>query len=246
MFSTMPKVWWDSYLNDITTTEKHILSVLYILHKKSIPPVFIVSILGFLNRKYKDQRLVIYFYKKYFNIEIGRYTYGVIQLLNSEYHTLKSIGNFCAIARNLVLAGYDHPIHRFTTHPITTERKYGFIEKELAEEYLQESNLITIGNDVWIGSNVIILPPVNISTGAVIGAGAVVTKDVPPYAVVVGVPAKVIKYRFSQKTIDMLLKSEWWNMEDSKICEICSILYHKENKMDSDYEGAIQKCFSTL
>ena len=74
-----------------------------------------------------------------------------------------------------------------------------------------------IGHDVWIGTNAIILPWVTVGTGAVIGAGSVVTKDVSPYAIVGWVPAKVIKYRFEPDIIDKLIVSEWWNWDIEKI-----------------------------
>lgn len=70
-----------------------------------------------------------------------------------------------------------------------------------------------IENDVWIGSNVVVLNGLHIGTGAIIGAGAVVTKDVPPYAIVVGNPARIIKYRFDKEMIKKLLKSKWWELE---------------------------------
>ena len=74
-----------------------------------------------------------------------------------------------------------------------------------------------IGNNVWIGDSVIILPGVQIGDGAVIGAGSIVTKNIPPFAVAVGNPAKVIKFRFSQKIIKKLLKISWWNWPNDKI-----------------------------
>ena len=74
-----------------------------------------------------------------------------------------------------------------------------------------------IGNDVWIGKRAIIKAGVKIGDGAVVGAGAVVTKDVPPYAIVAGVPAKIIKYRFDEDTIAQLLKTKWWNLSDEEL-----------------------------
>ena len=76
---------------------------------------------------------------------------------------------------------------------------------------------VVIGNHVFIGVNAIILPNVTIGDNAVVAAGAVVTKDVPPYAVVAGVPAKVLRYRFDEETIKCLLQSEWWNLPDEEI-----------------------------
>ena len=77
-----------------------------------------------------------------------------------------------------------------------------------------------IGNDVWIGDHVIIMHGITIGDGAVIGSGAVVTHDVPPYAIVVGVPGKIIKYRFDKKIISELEKLKWWNLPDYKVAEL--------------------------
>ena len=76
---------------------------------------------------------------------------------------------------------------------------------------------ITIGNDVWIGDNVIIKNGVTVGDGAVIGAGAIVTKDVPPYAIAAGVPAKIIRYRFDERTVRRLSETKWWSLPDDVI-----------------------------
>ncbi len=84
-----------------------------------------------------------------------------------------------------------------------------------------------IGSDVWIGIETLLMPGIKIGDGAVIGAGSVVTKDVPPYAVVGGNPAKVLKYRFPQDIIDELLQIRWWDWEDERIREAASFLMSK-------------------
>jgi tetrahydrodipicolinate N-succinyltransferase len=77
-----------------------------------------------------------------------------------------------------------------------------------------------IGNDVWVAANSVILKGISVGNGAIIGAGAVVTKDVPPYAIVVGNPARVIKYRFDQETVEFLQKTEWWNLSRATLQEM--------------------------
>lgn len=112
------------------------------------------------------------------------------------------------------IAPHAHPINWLSTHTFQYQpNKFPFYPGYKDNSFLSIKTLDTetiIGNDVWIGTNAIILKGVNVGTGAVIGAGTIVTKDVPPYSVVVGVPGKVIKYRFDSSTIDKLLSSKWW------------------------------------
>lgn len=125
------------------------------------------------------------------------------------------IGKFCSIGQNCKFRVGIHPSRDFvSTHPIffSTKKQVGITFAD--KDYFQEEKGIKIGNDVWIGANVIILDGVTIGDGAIIGAGAVVTKDVPPYSIYGGVPAKLIRYRFEQKTIDFLVKFKWWNKDE--------------------------------
>jgi virginiamycin A acetyltransferase len=142
--------------------------------------------------------------------EIGDLTYISI---NSRIVRTK-IGKFCAIGPNCLFGWGLHPTDKFvSTHPAfySKGKQAGitFAEKSFFEEYKR----IIIGNDVWIGANVIILDGVQIGHGAIIAAGAVVTKDVPDYAICGGVPAKLIRYRFDEKTINDLLDSKWWDKD---------------------------------
>jgi virginiamycin A acetyltransferase len=103
----------------------------------------------------------------------------------------------------------NHPSDFMSTHPYFFNTSLGYVHEEIVP-----AREITIGNDVWIGRNVLILPSVTkIGDGAIIGAGAVVTKDVPDYAVVVGNPAKVIKYRFTEEDQRRIKASGWWNRD---------------------------------
>lgn len=130
-----------------------------------------------------------------------------------------SIGSFCSIADNVKVVYYTHPTSDFvSTSPVffSIRRQCGitFVEKQSFDEelYIEGRHLI-IGNDVWIGSDVTIKGGVKIGDGAIIAMGAVVCSDVPPYAIVGGVPAKVIRYRFSQDEINKLLAFKWWNQD---------------------------------
>lgn len=125
------------------------------------------------------------------------------------------IGKYCSIGPQ-VLAGLGiHPTQQFVStspvfyHPSSTS----FADRSYFEQY----KLTTIGHDVWIGARTILIDGVSIADGAIVGAGAVVTKDVPPYAVVGGVPARIIRYRFSPEEIDFLLHFRWWERDEGWI-----------------------------
>jgi acetyltransferase-like isoleucine patch superfamily enzyme len=136
-------------------------------------------------------------------IEIGLYSRGFIPI-NADKFT--KIGRYCSISRRCTIMNRNHPISFKSMHGFFFNRGLKYVKEDKVEFIPLE-----IGNDVWIGANSTILPRVrSIGTGAVIGAGTVVTKDVPPYAIVVGNPGKIIKYRFAPRTIEKLLASKWW------------------------------------
>jgi acetyltransferase-like isoleucine patch superfamily enzyme len=129
------------------------------------------------------------------------------------------IGKFCSISDNCRIGTASHTLNHISTSPIFTLKKNGtgstWIKESIA--HTNETKKVKIGNDVWIATRVIIKDGISIGDVAIIGAGAVVVKDVPPYAVVGGVPAKVIKYRFNQDIIDRLLALQWWNYCEEKL-----------------------------
>jgi len=121
------------------------------------------------------------------------------------------IGKYCAIARNVVFQGRNHYMHK-----AGIQRR--FYREIIGEELGQVSKgPIIVGNDVWIGTRAIILSDVKIGDGAIIGAGAVVTKDVQPYEIVGGVPARHLKWRFPEHIRKQLLEIRWWDWDDEKI-----------------------------
>lgn len=124
------------------------------------------------------------------------------------------VGKYCSIGDEVKIGLGIHTLSHLSTSPLFTEKHNGtgssWVDKDTANPYKK----VIVGNDVWIGERVMIMGGVNIGDGAVIGAGAIVTKDVPSYAVVAGVPAKVIKYRFSDDIIQKLLQIKWWDFDE--------------------------------
>lgn len=151
-------------------------------------------------------------YPPYFlhDVQLGDYSY--VAKNGSISHC--RIGKFCSIGPNFCCGLGVHPTNGISTAPMfySTRKQNGTTLS--GESKVAESKQAIIGNDVFIGANVTVLDGVKIADGVVIGAGAVVVDDIPPYAVAVGVPAKVIKYRFDEDTIKALLEKQWWNGDE--------------------------------
>lgn len=149
------------------------------------------------------------------NVNMGKYSYyghdG--QCVNCD------IGSFCSISDNVFIGGAEHNMNWISTSPVFQTESFNQQKLSLGGE-VNEGKKTVIENDVWIGHGVIIKQGVRVSNGAVIGAGAVVTKDIPPYAIVAGVPAKIIRYRFSNDVINKLLQTNWWDWDEQKIVKM--------------------------
>jgi acetyltransferase-like isoleucine patch superfamily enzyme len=146
-------------------------------------------------------------FKEYHHIEIGLYSYG---LFSVDLSLGTVVGRYTSVADGLVVIHGSHPIKHKSTHPFFFNPDCGFVNQRLN---LRRTKLI-IGHDVYIGLNVTILPSAQqIGDGAVIAARSVVVKDVPPYAIVGGNPAKLIRYRFAPEVIDKIQASRWWEKD---------------------------------
>lgn len=153
--------------------------------------------------------------------------YGSYINKNSSLSFVK-IGRYCSIADNVYVSLGNHPIDHVNTHPAfyyNTEKQIGWTYHKgdpLFDEIYkypkgEDFYQVIIGNDVWIGSHALIMGGIRIGDGAVIASGAVVTKDVEPYSIVGGVPAKLIKMRFTEEQIASLLRIKWWNKSPIEI-----------------------------
>lgn len=146
------------------------------------------------------------------NSSMDRYSYCGYDcnILNSK------IGSFCSIGGKVSMGGYSHPVHFVSTSPAFLSHRDSVTKKFANFDYLPV-NLTTIGNDVWIGEGAFIKAGVKIGDGAIVGMGSIVTKDVEPYAIVAGNPARLIRKRFSDDIISGLLELKWWDFPEEEL-----------------------------
>ncbi|MDG6936809.1 MAG: CatB-related O-acetyltransferase [Nitrososphaerota archaeon] len=163
-----------------------------------------------------------FFHGNKINVNAGKYSYGIIHVYSFQKLGKIKIGNYTSISEIKIIIGGNHHMD-ITTYPM----KAVFFNKKICEDNIQAKDII-IGNDVWIGYGATILDDVKIGNGAIIGARAVVTKDIPDYAVVVGNPAKIVKYRFDQEKINKLLNLNWWELDIEDIKNIIPLFYSKD------------------
>lgn len=141
-------------------------------------------------------------------------------------HDKLQIGKFCSIAcgAKFLFNSANHTLSSLSTYPFPLFfEEWGLEKKDVTNAWDNKGDIV-IGNDVWIGYEAVILAGVTIGDGAIIGTRAVVTKDVPPYTIVGGVPAKPIKKRFSEETISALLEIQWWNWSEERIARNISAI----------------------
>jgi acetyltransferase-like isoleucine patch superfamily enzyme len=184
-----------------------LLYKLYAFKKRKLRNI-ILSLIERLEKGQMLSKTLRRIFLDYHGIEVGMYSYG--GCFEATHIMAKTkIGRYCSFGGGVYRFNANHPMESISTHPFFYSPDFGYVQKKL----IQRSELV-IGNDVWVGQNVILLRSVKkIGDGDVIGAGAVVTMDVPDFAVVAGNPAKVIKYRFSKETQLKIKASKWWEKD---------------------------------
>lgn len=177
--------------------------------------------------KYWGKHLRIGYQSRVNNVVFGRYNWlsknviisnselGDFSYISDNSIVLESkIGKYCSVGPNVRIAPGNHLNKIFvSTHPATFLNADYCIKNFVNKDYHEPHQTVVIGNDVWIGANVVILDGVKISDGAIVGANSIVTKDVLPYEIVGGVPAKHLKYRFTEMQIKSLLEIKWWDRD---------------------------------
>lgn len=183
-----------------------------------------VSLFTFIdNRSKVNKKGKINRFAKVVNSKIGKYSYVGVR----SWVIHADVGSFCSIANDVYIGLAKHSLDYLSTSPIFTEKKNGTGYSWVDKSCFVSSEQTIIGNDVWIGYRAIIRGGVTIGNGAIVGAGAVVTKDVPAYAVIAGVPAKVIRYRYPQNMIEQLEKVKWWEFKENVLQKNISIFQHQ-------------------
>lgn len=204
--------------------KKYLLGFLKYLFFRKISLLALISVDSIVDRKARINPLV-----KVLSSKIGRYTY----IGSGSWVTCATVGNYCSISSGVTIGLAGHSLNYLSTSPIFTEKYNGtgssWIDCDFVEHKLK---LTTVGNDVWIGTNVLIKDGITIGDGAIVGAGAVVTKDVPPYSIVAGVPARVVRMRFSDEVIAGLLDLKWWNCEDELLREKIALFQTEKVELD--------------
>ena len=202
--------------------------------KKIINKVFKPLRMAFLNYTDDKQRTKYREYiKKNYGISIGKYTYGYDI---NEIAKGSKIGSFCSIATGVKIGQMNHPMKYVSTNPFLYYKDRGFIS---INKRIDVNIGAVIEDDVWIGSNAVILPNVTVGKGAIIAAGCVVTKNVPPYAIWGGVPGKLLKWRFDEATRERLVQIDWSTWDDNRIKKAITAFYDPIEFIDAYEKGII-------
>ncbi len=165
--------------------------------------------------------------KRDYGVDVGAHSYGEMFVLGAFARSVQ-IGRYVSVGKGVRVFTQNHPIDWLSAHPYFYEKHFGYVGDDL----LEPATTI-IENDVWIGQGAILLPGCKkVGNGAVIGAGAIVTKDVPDFAIVAGNPARVLKYRFEPPVRERLLASKWWEKEPEELACHASVICRSVNESD--------------
>lgn len=180
------------------------------------------------NQSFISRKAKVYSRVQVTNSSMGDYSY--IGRRSRLIHT--QVGKFCSISSDCAIGMGTHSLNNISTSSIFTARKNGTGFSWTNGNLFKEHYSVRICNDVWIGQRVMVMGGVTIGNGAVVGAGALVTKDVPAYAIVGGVPAKIIRYRFPEEVIRKIESAKWWSLPDE-------ILKNNINLFQKPLEGDV-------
>jgi acetyltransferase-like isoleucine patch superfamily enzyme len=179
-----------------------------------------------IKRFFPSKKKIIYT-KDYLGLkyDIGEHTYGKPRIISWEEGSTLKIGKYCSISKGVtIFLGSEHRVDWVSTYPFP----YFFREAKSIKGHPATKGDVVIGNDVWIGYGVTILSGVHIGDGVAIGACSLISQDVPPYAIVAGNPARILKYRFDEETIKKLLKIKWWDWPDQMVRENVHLICSKD------------------
>ena len=167
------------------------------------------------HRSHVSRKAKVYRGKKVYHSSLGDYSY----LGGGSSLVYARVGKFCSIAGDVKIGMGTHTLHYLSTSPIFTEKHNGtgasWVDSVVDNPFLP----VVVGNDVWIGERAMVLGGVTVGDGAIIGAGAIVTKDVPPFSIVAGVPARVIRDRFPESVKEAVLETGWWDLPEEELKE---------------------------
>lgn len=180
-----------------------------------------ISIFSYVKNSKLANNVGIYGASSVINSEIGSYSY-----INSSIVHNSAIGKYSSVAHGVIIGPGSHSLDKFSTSPVFEDRA--------DKKRFSSDSRTQIGNDVWIGVGATILDGIYVANGSIIAAGAIVTKSTEPYGIYAGVPARLVRFRFSKNIISSLIQTEWWELNPAEILalDLAKLLENNENKLE--------------